>query len=447
MQSSPTCIRYATSTLLYSCQAIEASNQDAENDLEDLKSVYATQLAICELSDAGSSVPQSCKGLAVTPGMKSTEHLKWIRKSKISECLKALESRPQSWTSYSNSKQNAVTLCRATRIDIEKDDTIKLHQEMVKTQSNANQALQEAAQVVQQGLQKLQSDFDSAREAFNNQLLREIKESTAQTQTLIATMTTSFSSALDSSLRKVRSYSGTLESHLAALTKNIKSASSSTTNLEHNVGKVFQKVVEGSSELAHVQTKQWETSRRVATELQASLKGMQQGDLASLIRSLNDMGVRLDASNELISRIYERQNNFEQRMDNLGHSFSRLESKAEAIGVAQQRQGETQEKLSQQMEVDMQVAQGFLTDVASSAMHLQATVSETSSKIQSMAAFAKVFSTILNWTYFFGCVVLLSIIVTAVAIGWQYNSRLTFYLLILLGEMKHITFNCLSDML
>lgn len=38
----------------------------------------------------------------------------------IRECLQSLESRPQWWTSYSNSRQNAAIMCQAARADIEK---------------------------------------------------------------------------------------------------------------------------------------------------------------------------------------------------------------------------------------------------------------------------------------------------------------------------------------
>ena len=71
------------------------------------------------------------------------------------------------------------------------------------------------------------------------------------------------------------------------------------------MGKIFQRVVDGSSELAHVQTKQWETSRGAAAQLQTSLNSMREGDLSTLVRSLQDMGVRLDTSNNLIAQIYD----------------------------------------------------------------------------------------------------------------------------------------------
>ena len=122
MQASPSCNRLAASTLLDSCHSIDGSRQDAETSFEDVKSIYAAQLAMCEIVSAKSTIPQPCGALA--PALDSKRHkaasVKSVRKVQLSQCLQALESRPQWWTSYSNSRQNAVVMCQAARADIEK---------------------------------------------------------------------------------------------------------------------------------------------------------------------------------------------------------------------------------------------------------------------------------------------------------------------------------------
>lgn len=137
MQSSPSCNRLAASTLLTSCQSIEGSNINTEGLLDDLKSVYAAQLAVCELTGAGSSIPQHCGSLMWSEPSTGRQGLRGflgprieklhgiagsreIDQKQLNQCLKSLESRPQWWTSYSNSRQNAVVMCQAARIEIEK---------------------------------------------------------------------------------------------------------------------------------------------------------------------------------------------------------------------------------------------------------------------------------------------------------------------------------------
>lgn len=119
IQTSPSCNRVAASTLLDSCHTIEASERDAEASIEDFRSIYAAQLAMCEIGSANSVKPRSCEVLATAAGVKS-KGTKHIRKDQLSQCLQSLESRPQWWTSYSNNRQNAGVMCQAARMDIEK---------------------------------------------------------------------------------------------------------------------------------------------------------------------------------------------------------------------------------------------------------------------------------------------------------------------------------------
>lgn len=132
MQASPSCHRLAASKLLNSCQSIEGAPSDTEPSLDDVKSIYAAQLAMCEIISAGSAIPRQCKplmpghetrGRRGFSGIASGGNHKFddsTGNKQLSQCLQALESRPQWWTSYSNSRQNAVVMCRAARVEIEK---------------------------------------------------------------------------------------------------------------------------------------------------------------------------------------------------------------------------------------------------------------------------------------------------------------------------------------
>ncbi len=132
MQASPSCHRLAASKLLNSCQSIEGAPSDTEPSLDDVKSIYAAQLAMCEIISTGAAIPQQCESLTpghelggrrVSSGIASGGRRRSDGKTgneQLSQCLQALESRPQWWTSYSNSRQNAVVMCRAARVDIEK---------------------------------------------------------------------------------------------------------------------------------------------------------------------------------------------------------------------------------------------------------------------------------------------------------------------------------------
>ena len=143
MNSSPSCNRIAASKLLTSCQSIDGSGNGQDNDpaemLDQVKSLYAARLAVCEITGAGASIPEQCSSILTSRATdtffqrphsgdqpKSGEK-DIIQAEQLERCLKALESRPQWWTSYSNSRQNAAVMCQAARIEIDKDELLNLH--------------------------------------------------------------------------------------------------------------------------------------------------------------------------------------------------------------------------------------------------------------------------------------------------------------------------------
>ena len=141
IQSAPSCNQLATSTLLTGCQSIDGSAPNTEASVEQARSTYAAQLAMCEIMSAGSAVPQQCRlleppkarashrgprGTANAVTDEDTSEKSEVVSRQLSQCLKALESRPQWWTSYSNSRQNAVIMCKAAREYIAKGELVKL---------------------------------------------------------------------------------------------------------------------------------------------------------------------------------------------------------------------------------------------------------------------------------------------------------------------------------
>lgn len=54
-------------------------------------------------------------------------------------------------------------------------------------------------------------------------------------------------------------------------------------NLQKNVGKIFQQVVEGSAEIAATQTQQWDQSQELAAQVQGSLQDIREAELNALL--------------------------------------------------------------------------------------------------------------------------------------------------------------------
>lgn len=170
---------------------------------------------MCEIVSAGSAIPQQCRpleppkakaglggsrGSGTTLSDENTSAKSGVASRQLGQCLQALESRPQWWTSYSNSRQNAVVMCKAAREDIAKgglmtlwirevmgsligsiDDLIKLHQSMVHADTEAHSALSKSVQRAHEGLTE-QLKFAAAVEAFQQRLLRDLESSSVESR-------------------------------------------------------------------------------------------------------------------------------------------------------------------------------------------------------------------------------------------------------------------------
>ena len=181
---------------------------------------------------------------------------------------------------------------------------------MVETQSNANAALSRAVHFSHEHFTQLQKHYETGTQTFKDRLMKDLESLSTRTQLYFEKMTTRLDAAFMTSLKQLRSTTDAMNSDIASLNnvrqlsrvchhnvvdkfQNVQNAETVSRALEKNVGKAFQKVVEGSSELAKVQAVQWDASRGAATELQILLKNLQQGDVSALVESLAGMGTQL----------------------------------------------------------------------------------------------------------------------------------------------------------
>lgn len=146
LESAPSCNRLATANLIDSCQSLGSPNNANHHivfTLDEVKSTFAARLAVCELQGAHAAIPSQCSTLLPDGRKPESRSLRCLlpksdcsneKKSdmfstttvgELNHCLAALESRPQWWTSYSNARQNAVVMCHAARIEIEKGMNFK----------------------------------------------------------------------------------------------------------------------------------------------------------------------------------------------------------------------------------------------------------------------------------------------------------------------------------
>ena len=175
VESLPSCAKIASSALLHSCSALEGSIKHDESELtrgsdlfvEEEADIYSARLAVCELSGADFSIPKECRSFIPDDKVKRKRGICgfWSRNgaseptttfqsydeitlSNLQQCRRALGSTSQSWTSYSNNRQNAVVMCRAMRSEIEKDDQLHVGKILASAAAAATESLQDALEAI-----------------------------------------------------------------------------------------------------------------------------------------------------------------------------------------------------------------------------------------------------------------------------------------------------------
>ncbi|KAL8867390.1 MAG: hypothetical protein Q9174_005696, partial [Haloplaca sp. 1 TL-2023] len=406
LKISPSCHRLAASTLIHSCQSIDGSASESEKSLEDMKSVYAAQLAICEVTDAGSPPPKSCDvflpndqnrmSRTMNQAFQQRDGLSKSLKAKLSSCLQSLESRPQHWTSYSNNRQNAVVMCQAARINVEKDEMIKLHKSMAGTASDANSALASATAVANEALVR-QREFERQVRVFQEQLMQDLDVTKTEAQSYFDTLVEKVDSIIHEIMSQISRKMQDIDGDAQEVQKVLRSSAAKAGNLQANLGRVFQQAVEGSAELAASQTSLWDATSSSATELQNSLQDLKEQQVHTLVGALDNMHSQLMVTNSLVLGMHTRQQEMDQRLSNLDRSFTNLESTAVSLHALQTSDAEAQMHLHSRVQTELQIAQGLLADITASAATLQNTVHDTSSKVAHMVAFGTLTTKILNW--------------------------------------------------
>ncbi|RMZ03433.1 hypothetical protein D0860_06792 [Hortaea werneckii] len=153
LETQPSCVRVATAGLFHSCAHLDSSilpdGDEAPGSpdafiMEEVD-VYSARLAVCEWSVAKPAlVPSACKDFVPTVITTKKKVFGWsfsgqttskqlypqydaITRAQLQDCRSSLADNDRTWTSFSNSKQNAVAMCHAMRGEVERNETIHMY--------------------------------------------------------------------------------------------------------------------------------------------------------------------------------------------------------------------------------------------------------------------------------------------------------------------------------
>lgn len=128
-----TCHQAATGQLLVTCKAAAGKDMAAGEGKHDLleraKSVYAVRLSVCETGEGRAAIPAICKPILAIPRHLNRE-FEVVNSVSLPPCLEALMAEHYYWTSYSNSRQDANTLCQAVTLEASRLEALESYQRL-----------------------------------------------------------------------------------------------------------------------------------------------------------------------------------------------------------------------------------------------------------------------------------------------------------------------------
>ncbi|RAH64532.1 putative nuclear membrane fusion protein Kar5 [Aspergillus aculeatinus CBS 121060] len=280
MKLAPSCSRLAVSELVSSCQSIggrsEKQDTDIYLDLELVRSLYAARLAICELREAKAAAPDTCSSLVIVPPQKrgrfgsifgdrirfSAPEL--IQKPQLESCLQLLETRPQWWTSYSNSRQNAVVICQAARDETEKAELLELYRSILNSSAELEHGLHEAVEVAAADLAR-QKEFMHAVGIMRSRMRQELEETDMRLRsTMDRILHGLYAYAVDSFKESLGPAIDTLQQKTDTLDLKLQTVAIEADKLGHTLHALQQESAKREHELADAQQRELETTRETA---------------------------------------------------------------------------------------------------------------------------------------------------------------------------------------
>ncbi|KAJ5256491.1 hypothetical protein N7505_011642 [Penicillium chrysogenum] len=405
MRSSPSCNRLAATKLVNSCQTFSDGKDGAQTDspetLDILRSVYAARLALCEIDGTGTPMPPPCLPVTVSPppqkkrfGFVSRHRgsdpvSDEVPKELLEQCLRTLESRPQWWTSYSNSRQNALVICHASRIETEKEELIDLHRSIAKSSLKLNNGLQEALlnattqsaqqhsfiQAVQSLQEKIVSDMEATDSVFKRTFGRFIRE--------IEAGISSLQGSISMALSNVQTGTGVLE-------KDIRDVSTQVGALQQALKSAHQDAMARSQETLLVQETNAVAQKHLTSSLHLSLESLLDSDMDRVYRGMQRFDAAMEWLTSRMSMVLEQETRMTERLQNMENFIQQSESKASELQKAQDQQTEAlsaQSRAQEAIQFDAQVSQALLAKTSVAAANLQSAIDDAAFKFKHVPGF------------------------------------------------------------
>ncbi|KAL3488868.1 hypothetical protein BJX62DRAFT_253023 [Aspergillus germanicus] len=398
---SSSCNRMASGKLVTTCQSIgrkpETSvDPDTYNTLDYVRSLYAARLAICEITGAGTPIPSSCRSVNASPSQRkglwpfsskeTSAHSRTenVSRNDLEHCLQSLESRPQWWTSYSNSRQNAVVICQASRAEKEKEEILELYKTMLQSADRMNHGLWEALRMAAEESARYRA-FAEATESLKNGILRDLEESRSTFRNTFELVAQGFETRYRSLAETLTSTLGNLHIGVTGLEENIQRSSNEIKSLRQALRAIHNETLRRSDEIALTQKQNTAMNSELALFLRSQLQSITENEIAKLGENLGGFSASMEWLYGRVGQILEQGESASERLRGVESSLDQSYLRVESIRETEQQIYELAGALSQLLDglqTQTKISTAFIEQGASKAADLVATIDEGSRSYQ-----------------------------------------------------------------
>ncbi|KAH9214186.1 hypothetical protein DL95DRAFT_155481 [Leptodontidium sp. 2 PMI_412] len=176
LEDQPLCHRVAAQLLMKNCRGLDGvdkqtyqlnSDQTQKHHIE----AFTASLTVCEMEEVSFLVPESClpfSSSSIFHHAREIGHLK-VSREQIIDCKTAIHQNPSNQHIWSNFVTSATVFCRAARSELENDQHILLHKELVENMAKFSEAVHSDLEMVRKKMADNARAADSYLEtALNN---------------------------------------------------------------------------------------------------------------------------------------------------------------------------------------------------------------------------------------------------------------------------------------
>ncbi|KAI5290624.1 hypothetical protein KEM54_000970 [Ascosphaera aggregata] len=398
MRVGTSCNRLAASDLVVSCQSLSTREEVSKPDsrvLDTVKSLFAARLALCELEDAGASIPDECAPISTHQHHSHDQNPRNTMRIVLEPCLRLLESKPQWWTSYSNNRQNAGIMCEAARIEIQKEEQLVDYQQLANVTHLIAQLLGETyikAEYEKKKQEEFMTSIDNSREAMVTSFFKDTMSMKMIMEELLKDLETSKTSLEEG------------EADISDLTRDMKTSASTAKRLSEDLNEIHKWISQQQDKLARAEQEKQEYSLTALSALQSRLDDLSSRDIDSVVNLIDMIMLNLSMMGEAVRTITQHHNELDLRF---GKTFNELETIADSFQRRQLQHLHDQAAMHQSFQNELAANRDMLMDIEISAHGLKESIDGAKETLSSFVHLGNVVGSLYKVTWIIAVAVLI----------------------------------------